>query len=70
MPAPLLLIPAAIVVAIKVYFIKHALHISGAAALAAAIEYCKSQDADKAAEAAMRSGARAASGDLIRDFFN
>jgi hypothetical protein len=70
MPAPLLLIPAAIVVAIKAYFIKHALHISASAAMAAAIEYCRSRDADKAAQAAMRAGARAASGDAIRDFFS
>jgi hypothetical protein len=69
MALPLLLIPAAIVAALVAFIKFHALHITARAAMAAAVEYCKSRDADMAMEAAMRAGASAATGDAVGDFF-
>lgn len=69
MPAPLLLIPAAIIAALKIYIIKHAAHITIAACSAAAVAYIRSRDANDARNAAIGAGANAATGDLVLDFF-
>ena len=68
MPGPLLLIPAAAIAALVAYIKIHALHISLSAAGAAVMEFVRSRDYDLAAEAAMRAGASAATGDAVRDF--
>jgi len=65
----LFLIPAVIIGALKVYMMRHAAEITLRAITAAAIEYCKSQDMNKARAAAMSAGANTAAGDLVRDFF-
>ncbi|MEO1731736.1 MAG: hypothetical protein AAFR64_13505 [Pseudomonadota bacterium] len=69
MPGPLILIPVAVIAALKAYVIAHGAHIAARAAAAAAREYVSSRDADLAAEAALQAGAAAATGDLVRDFF-
>jgi hypothetical protein len=69
MPGPLLLIPAVIVAALIAFIKIHAVHITFRAAMAAAVEFCRSRDADKAVEAAVKAGANAAAGDLVGDFF-
>ncbi|MBL8897467.1 MAG: hypothetical protein JNM84_07565 [Planctomycetes bacterium] len=69
MPGPLVLIPAVIVAALVAFVKLHAAHITFRAAMAAAVEFCRSRDADKAVEAALKAGADAAAGDLVGDFF-
>jgi hypothetical protein len=70
MPLPLLLaIPAAVITALIVFIKAHALHITFSAASAAVMEFIKTRDYDLAAEAAIRAGASAATGDGVRDFF-
>ncbi len=70
MPLPLLLaVPAAVAAALIAFVKIHSAHIAMRAAMAAVEEFAKSRDADRAAEAAMRAGATAASGDLVGDFF-
>lgn len=70
MPLPLLLaIPATVIGALIVFIKMHALHITASAASAAVMEFIKSRDYDLAAEAAIRAGASAATGDGVRDFF-
>jgi hypothetical protein len=70
MPLPLLLaVPATVAVALIAFVKIHSAHIAMRAAMAAVEDYIKHRDADSAAEAAMRAGASAASGDLVGDFF-
>jgi hypothetical protein len=69
MPLPLLLIPAAIVAALVAFIKLHALHITIQAATAAVSEFVRSRDYDLAGEAAIRAGAAAATGDMVKDFF-
>ncbi|MBL8897469.1 MAG: hypothetical protein JNM84_07575 [Planctomycetes bacterium] len=69
MPGPLVLIPAVIVAALVAFVKLHAAHIKFRAAMAAAVDFCQSRDADEAVEAALKAGANAAAGDLVGDFF-
>lgn len=66
----ILLIPSAIAAALIAYVKLHGAYIAGRAAAAAAQEYIRSRDADRAAEAALQAGASAATSGLIEDFFN
>ena len=70
MPLPLVLVLPAVVAAALIAFVKiHSAHIAMRAAMAAVEEFARSRDPDRAAEAAMRAGAGAATGDLVGDFF-
>jgi hypothetical protein len=70
MPLPLLLaVPAAVAAALIAFVKIHSAHIAMRAAMAAVEEYLRSRDADRAADAAVRAGASAATGDVVGDFF-
>lgn len=69
MALPILVIPGAIVAALLAYVKLHGAYIATRAAMAAAKEYIRTQDADAAAEAAFRAGADAVAHGLVRNFF-